>query len=167
MNSTALAGAVRLAVDGLGYHISTLPREHEWELLYQPAGLDRVQVLRQFEEGALASVRFTVESADVASVLLFKPEFSGDTSRLWSFLVEQASGDPLPLFDRLQALPGLVYVALYSADDLVEVPDPVTAATFPWNDPWLIAAAVRDGTGTFDVRRGEAWPVIDGNSGRG
>jgi hypothetical protein len=158
-DSMALTKAVGLATKGLKYAISVLPREHEWELLYQVTNLDSDQILRQFMDGVLVSVRFSNDS-DVSSVSLFKPAFSGDRTQLWHLYVEQASGDPLPLFSMLQSTPGFVYVALYLVDNLVEVPEPVTIATFPWESPWLVAAAVLDEKGGVHVRRGEAWSVI-------
>jgi len=162
LNSAVLVDAVSLAMTAPRYRVAILPREHERELLYQTTDLESDQAIQQLRDGVLASVRLTAdEPEDVRSVMLFKPAFSGDSARLWSLHVEQAAGDPLPLFAALRAVPGFAYVALYSADDLVEVPEPVTVATFPWGDPWLIVAAVLDGIGAFVVRRGEAWPVID------
>ena len=159
-SSDSIIRALNVALTDPPFQVDVLTPEHVHDLVYARAETGLTQVLDSFQSGNTPSVRLEMKNGEVARALLFTPHFAGDPHPWWAVLVELRSGNPLALFDKVCEMPELAFAALYLEDALTEIPVPLDSSTFPWDNPWLLSAAIMGPGAELVIRRGAAFREV-------
>lgn len=152
-------GTLATALADVGYTVEVLPVQYTTSLEYHQAETNLEQVYANAIGGEISSVRFRSEGTHLTWALLFAPSFGPDRARPWTGVVELRHADYRPLFDELLEEKGLDFLIVSQEETLDLEPDSLDPSTFPWNDPRIIAAAVRKSSGAareWLVRSGPA-----------
>lgn len=139
-------GPVRAAVESaladVAYTIDVLRTEDTRGLEYRPVDVDLDNASAQLTRGALSSIRFRSDGADVAWALLYGPTFARDRPRPWTGVVELRHSRYQSLFEQLVRQGDLDFVVVSQEETLDLTPASLTPSSFPWDDWRLIKAAL-------------------------
>jgi hypothetical protein len=140
-------GATESALADVAYTIQALRTENTRGLEYRPVDGDLEEVYADLISGALSSIRFKSDGADVAWALLYGPGFARDRPRPWTGVVELRHPGYQPLFEQLVGRGDLDFVVVSQEETLDLAPGSITPPRFPWDDWRLIKAALPSGPG--------------------
>jgi|SRR5256885_13854566 len=140
-------GAIELALADVAYTIEVLRTENTSGLEYRPVDANLDDVCAELIGGALSSIRFRSDGADVAWALLYGPTFARDRPRPWTGVVELRHSRYQLLFEQLVGRGDLDFVVVSLEETLDLTPGSMTASSFPWDDWRLIRAALPSGPG--------------------
>lgn len=149
---SAVFEAFRQVSSGRRLRVFVLPRANEAEYSYIRFEGTLDEALDSLVDGRNSSVQVEAVDGGLHVVTIYPPQFLGDPLQEWSGNVE-CSDNVIPMFDRLQKIDGLGYVALSKEDSPDFVTEHVTDVTFPWEDWRLKTGAVRGSDGKWVRRR--------------
>lgn len=138
------------------FKIFVLPTTKEQDLTYREFNGSLKEALASISDGSCSSVQ--VEGRETSPVIagLYRPSFAGNLLADWSASAEALGSNAEALFEELQSVDGLGYIALFKEESADFDTERLTEETFPWSDWRLIAGAVRASDGEWIVRRSAA-----------
>jgi len=126
-------------------------------LTYEPsASFDGA--IAEMRDGGAVSVVVRPNVGNIRYVLVNEPHFNGTKMPAWFGTIEYTDTDYARIWNELLAMENLQVVCL-GTEEGVELDDMehLCGAEFPWADGWLVVGAVRNSTGTWDIRRGSTY----------
>lgn len=131
--------------------LQTLSCGEQDALQYRPSEGALVSLLPDLIAGRLCSVMVHSEG-EIRYGLLTCPRFNGQQLSLWMGTIEFGVEAWRPVWNQVLKDPNVTAVCVAMEEGIDLADSVLTAASFPWNDPSLVAGAVRHPDGTWDVR---------------
>jgi hypothetical protein len=134
--------------------LQTLSCAEQDTLQYRPSEGELAGLLPDLIAGSLCSVMVHSEG-EIRYGLLTCPRFNGQQLSSWMGTIEFGVEAWRPVWNQVLKDSNVAAVCVGMEEGIDLADSMLTAASFPWNDPSLVAGAVRQPDGTWDVREPE------------
>lgn len=151
-----LRAAIEAVIQDRPHAIYTLSREDTSGLTYRKSAKDLRQSFASMETKTLTSMRIEPQGEGIQLIMVYSPGFQEDGPPWWNATIDCRAGEYDTLFRRLCAVPGTDYVAVSREEGLDLGSGMNSRLTFPWADPRLVVASVRDDSGRWVTKEGQA-----------
>jgi hypothetical protein len=155
-SASPLRAAVEAVIQDRPHVIYTLSREDTPGLTYRRTAEDLRQSFASMETKALTSMRIEPQGEGIQLVMVYSPGFQEDGPPWWNATIDYRAEEYETLFHRLCAVPGTDYVAVSREEGLDLGSGMNSCLKFPWADPRLVVASVRDDSGRWVAKEGLA-----------
>lgn len=152
-STDAVIAAFHRFATGQTFKIFVLPVTEEESFDYREFDGELDAALSSVVDGTNGSVQIEGKGGSVLLAGIYRPGFANSNPADWSGSAEGLTSNAEALFEELQTINRLGYVALSEDESPNFDADHITEKTFPWSDWRLIAGAVRAESGKWIVRR--------------
>jgi len=132
--------------------LKVLPWQQQSSMMYSPSALSAHEVVRELQNRSLASASWQGTKSGVRYVLLYCPNFAGSDLSLWLCTVEYTGEEWKSLWRELEQYPQLRFACVSQDEGILVSDSQLAPSTFPWDEPSLLAAAVRSQSGEWVTR---------------
>lgn len=135
--------------------VGVLTADDTASLNYRDSDGPLSKLAARLNSGELASVQMRRQQPSLLLVGLYRPKFCDEPPDQWTCILEGLEDEATSLYGACRQRDDIAFVSL-SVNEAPELPDDLSAETFPWDDWRLVRAAVRSPNGDWEERNGAA-----------